>query len=90
MSEWHAVYSRGAPATLVKVYASWSVFLDYCTRVKGLFTVNPMAVVEKPDVRRGPIQFYDLDTVSGSWTRSPTRRGAHSWRYSTERELRFP
>ena len=52
-----------AAATLKKVHASWSVFFDYCTRVRGLFTVNPMAAVEKPDVRRGPIQFYDLETV---------------------------
>lgn len=52
-----------APATLVKVHASWSVFFDYCTRVKGLFAVNPMAAVEKPDVRRPPPQFYDLDTA---------------------------
>jgi hypothetical protein len=41
------------PATLVKLHASWSVFFDYCTRVRKLFTKNPMEDVEKPDVRRG-------------------------------------
>jgi integrase len=53
----------GAPATLVKVHASWSVFFDHCTRVRGLFPVNPMAAVEKPDVRRGPIHFYELEAA---------------------------
>ena len=47
----------------MKVHASWSVFFNYCTRVKGLFTVNPTDAVEKPALRPRPIQFYDLDTA---------------------------
>jgi integrase len=79
----------GAPATLVKVHASWSVFLDYCTRVKGLFTVNPMAAVEKPDVRRGPIQFYDLDTVKRivDAQPDPARRALLALLYGTGTEV---
>lgn len=42
---------------------SWSVFLDYCTRVKGYFPMNPMEVLEKPELRKVPIQSCELDTV---------------------------
>jgi integrase len=78
-----------AAATLVKVHASWSVFFDYCTRVKGLFAVNPMAAVEKPDVRRGPIQFYDLDTVKRivDAQPDPARRALVALLYGTATEM---
>jgi integrase len=79
----------GAPATLVKVHASWSVFFDHCTRVKALFAVNPMVAVEKPDVRRGPIQFYELEAAKQivEAQPDPARRALIALLYGTGTEV---
>jgi integrase len=58
------LYSYPAsPATLLKVHSSWSVFFDHCTRVKGLFSVNPMLAVEKPKPKKPKVAFFELDAV---------------------------
>jgi integrase len=62
----------GKPGTLKKVHSSWSVFLGYCTKVRGLFTANPMLAVEPPSVRRAPVQFYELHAVERIVNAQPT------------------
>ena len=54
---------QGKPNTLRKVHSSWSQFFAYCTDVKGLYPVNPMAKVSRPAVQGSPIRFYELDVV---------------------------
>jgi hypothetical protein len=73
----------GATTTLRKVHASWSVFFDYCTRVREYLTTNPMIAVEKPELRKGPIQFYELDAAVGSWKRNPIPHAGRCSRCST-------
>src|SRR5262249_51241862 len=75
----------GAPATLLKVHASWSVFFEFCTRVKGLFPVNPMLAVEKPKLRKQPIMFYELDQVQRivDAQPDPARRALFALYYGT-------
>lgn len=54
---------EGKRNTIRAVHSAWSVFFDYCTTVRGLFDVNPMARVPRPALETPPIQFYDLDVV---------------------------
>jgi len=78
-----------ATSTLRKVHASWSVFFDFCTRVKGYFPTNPMAAVEKPEVRKVPIQFYELDTARRIMEAQPdpARRALFAPLYGTGAEV---
>ena len=78
-----------AAATLVKVHASWRVFFDHCTRVRGLFAVNPMGAVEKPTLRRRAPQFYELDAVQRivEAQPDPARRALVALLYGTGTEV---
>lgn len=73
----------GKRNTLRKVHASWSVFFDYCTRVKRLFRTNPMAEVDRPPVEKPPIRFYELDVIERivGWQPTPARRALFALLY---------
>jgi integrase len=77
------------PATLLKVHASWSVFFDYCARVKGLFSANPLLAVEKPKPRKPAIMFYELDAVKRivEAQPDPARRALMALLYGTACEV---
>jgi integrase len=79
----------GKRNTLRKVASSWSVFLDYCTRIRGLFPVNPMDAVPRPDVEATPIRFYELEAVERIIGAQPTaeRRAFFTLLYSTAIEV---
>jgi integrase/recombinase XerD len=79
----------GATSTLRKVHASWSVFFEFCIRVRGLFATNPMAAVEKPELRKVPIQFYELDAVRRivEAQPDPARRALFALLYGTGAEV---
>lgn len=51
---------RGKRNTRRKVHSSWSMFFDWCTRVKGLYTTNPMDKVDRPRLEESPLRFYEL------------------------------
>ena len=79
----------GSPGTRRKVHSSWSVFLGYCTEVKGLFAVNPMPKVKKPKPRKQPIMFYELDAVKRivEAQPDPARRALFALLYGTGCEV---
>lgn len=63
----------GKRNTLRKVHSNWSVFFTYLTDVKLLFDANPMNRVERPEVERSPIRFYELEAVQRIVDAQPTR-----------------
>lgn len=80
---------QGKPNTLRKVHASWTVFFDD-PRVKKFFGgKNPMADVDKPDLRKPPIQFYELEMAKQivDAQPDPARRALFALLYGTGTEV---
>lgn len=79
----------GKRNTLRKVHSSLTVFLRYCTDVKGIFLTNPMARVPRPPVESSPIKFYDIEVVERIIVAQPTqeRRVLFSLLYGTAIEV---
>lgn len=75
----------GASGTRRKVHSSWSQFFEYCTRLKGLYEINPMDRVARPDPKRPPIRFYELEQVQRlvDWQPTPERRAFFALVYGT-------
>lgn len=73
----------GTSGTRRKVHSAWSQFFEYCTRLKGLYEVNPMAAVQRPDAKRPAIRFYELDQVQRlvDWQPTPERRAFFALMY---------
>lgn len=53
----------GGAGTLRGVHSAWSVFFDYCTRVRKLFDMSPMINVDRPPAPMSVVRFYELDVV---------------------------
>lgn len=85
-----ALYAyQGKRNTVRKVHSSWSVFFAYLTDVKALFEFNPMEKVERPNVERSPIRFYELADVERIIDAQPmnARRPLMALLYGTAIEL---
>lgn len=66
----------GKRNTRRKVHSSLSVFLDYLTTTKKLFSASPMARVDRPKQQLTPPIFYDAATVERiiGWQPTAERR----------------
>jgi integrase len=75
--------------TLRKVHSSWSVFFDYCTRLRGLYATSPMRDVPRPKQEKSPIRFYELDDVERiiDWQPTAQRRALFALLYGTGVEI---
>lgn len=79
----------GKRNTIRKVHSDVSGFFEYLTRVKKLFTINPMLEVTRPPREESPAKFYELDTVAQIVGYQPTqqRRAAFALAYGTGVEV---
>lgn len=79
----------GRRNTIRKAHSSLSVFFAYLTDVKGLFEANPMDRVERPEVEKSPIMFYDMAAVERivGWQPTPERRVLMAVQYGTAMDL---
>lgn len=75
----------GKRNTRRKVHSSVSVFLEYCTTVKGIFAFSPMMHVDRPARELLPPTFYDGVTVERiiDWQPTPERRAYFALVYGT-------
>lgn len=62
--------------TLRKVHSSWSSFFAYCVKPRRFFAMSPMLEVERPPLKKSPVEFYDLETIERivEWQSTPERR----------------
>jgi integrase len=79
----------GSRNTRRKVHSSWSVFFDHLTRVRPVFSENPMARVDRPRQEVTPIRFYDQDTAERivEWQPTEERRALFALLYGTGIEI---
>jgi len=75
----------GRRNTLRKVHSSWSVFFDYCARLRGIYATNPMRDVPRPKHEKNPIQFCEQDEVERivDWQPTAERRALFALLYGT-------
>lgn len=79
----------GKRNTRRKVHSNVSGFLDYCTDVRGLYSVSPMAKVARPKAEKSPPMFYEHDVVERIVDAQPTteRRVLFALLYGTGIEI---
>lgn len=79
----------GKRNTLRKVHSSWTGFLEYATRIHGVFPVNPMDRVPRPELEASPVRFYELPEVEQIIAAQPTeeRRAFFTLMYGTAIEV---
>jgi integrase len=82
----------GKRNTRRKVHSSWSGFLGYCVKPKGVLSRNPMDEVTRPTRERSPIRFYDLETVQRivGWQPTQERRAYFALIYGTGMDVSDP
>lgn len=80
---------KGSAGTLRTIHSAWSGFFDYLVMPKRIMASNPMLHVEKPAVKKKPIEFHEIESVEVIVHSQPTleRRSAFALLYGTGLEV---